>query len=1106
MLLVVLVLVPAAVIEIGNEFELRTAREAEVHQTTERLAGLIEAEQGRIAEGVRQVLLTLGRTAAVRGGDDERCQDLLDRLGADYPAHMAVHIAGPTGVIRCATDAAAVGFSIADRPHFRMALEHNGFVVGEHLRQRTTGLPALPFALPFRDAKGQDGVATALLDLGWLKSYVAGKPLPDGALLLVADRNGSLLARVPEIGGAVGSPLPEPFRDLLRAGAPGTVELTGSDGVTRVVAFRPAAAGIDGLFIAVGIDKQAATAPMRAAMHRALAVIGGVALLTLAAAWWGADCFVYRPLGALADAARRWRVGDLSARTGISDGSEIGQLARAFDAMAEDLQHQTTVREQANALAHKMAAVLASTTDGVFEVDRGWRITFVNDRARALIAGDRELVGQRLWDSFPEAVGSVFSREYERAMAEQAPVEFEGFYPPLGAWFAVRAFPSQGGLAVFFQDITARKQADAALQAATREKSELLARHDALLAHAPVGFAFFDGARRCIGVNPELARLTGRDAGVLIGQPVEAVLPDNALALAPVIERVFASGEAAQTHEIVGLGDAVGEELGEGPDGGRRHWLANVYPVREEGAVTAVGVVVMEVTELREAEAARRCSDERARSVFAQAAVGLERVALDGRILEANDKLGAILGCAPEEIAGRSFRDLTHPDDRAAEEALLDHLLVGDIPSYAVEKRYLRKDGSPVWVRVTSSLARITGTEEAYRISVVEDIGERKAAEAALHRAKEEAERADLAKTKFLAAASHDLRQPLQSLFFFTAALGAQVTPKGTEVLRNLERGLDALKGLLDSLLDVSRLDAGLVVPEIEDFPVSDVLDEIGAATAPVAAARGLLWRVAPCTAVVRSDRTLLSRMLRNLVENAVRYTADGAVALECRVETDALTLTVRDSGIGIPPDQLERIWEEFHQVGNPERDRTQGLGLGLAIVRRLSDLLGHPVEVRSEVGRGSAFRIRVPLGAAIARPASATPAEPPASGEGRFAVLVDDDAIVLMGLQAILTEWGYDVLIAGSADQVVERLEADGRRPDIVVADYRLREGRVGTEAILRVRDLRGADIPGVILTGETGPECQHDAALHHFTVVHKPVTPRELGAALERQMHAAE
>ena len=346
MLLIVLVLVPAAVIEIGNEFELRTAREAEVHQSAERLAGLIEAEQSRIAEGVRQVLLTLGRTAAVRGDDDQRCQDLLDRLGADYPAHLVVHVTGANGVIRCATDAAAIGFSIADRPHFRRALERKGFVVGEYLRQRTTGLPALPFALPFRDAAGQDGVVTALLDLGWLKSYVAGKPLPDGALLLVADRNGSLLARVPEIGATVGAPLPEPFRTLLRAETPGSVELTGPDGVARIVAFRPAAAGIDGLFIAVGIDKQAATAPMRAAMHRALALIGAVALLTLAAAWWGADRFLRRPLGALADATRRWRVGDLSARTGIDDGSEIGQLARAFDVgvAGEDLLDQRRAR------------------------------------------------------------------------------------------------------------------------------------------------------------------------------------------------------------------------------------------------------------------------------------------------------------------------------------------------------------------------------------------------------------------------------------------------------------------------------------------------------------------------------------------------------------------------------------------------------------------------------------------------------------------------------------------------------------------------------------------------------------------------------------------
>ena len=1231
MLLVFLALVPAAVIEIDNEIELHTVREAEVHQTAQRLASLIEAEQSRIVEGVRQVLVTLGRTGAVREGDDRRCQDLLNRLRSDYPDHLTVHVTGTTGIIRCATDPEAVGFSIADRSHYRLALERKGFVVGEHLRRRTSGKPALPFALPYRDAGGSEaGMVTALLDLTWLTSYVAEKPLPEGAMLVVADRNGTLLASVPEIAGTMGESLPTPYRALLRASAPGTAELTGPDGTPLIVAYQPMASGpadsgSEGLFIAVGIDRQAATAPMRAAMLRALLLVGVVALLTLVAAWWGADHFLRRPLGVLADATRRWRVGDLSARTGIADASEIGQLARAFDEMADDLQRQAAVREQANAAAHKMAAVLASTTDGVFEVDPDWRITFMNDRARMLVAEGRDVVGKRLWDAFPDAVDSVFSQQYERALAEQEPVEFEGYYPRLDAWFAVRAFPSQGGLAVFFQDITARKRSDAALLAANREKSELLARHDAMLAHAPVGFAFFDRARRCIRVNEELARLNGLAVDAHAGRPLDEVLPGNALVMAPILDTVFITGEPTQTREILGEARSA---LGE-----RRHWLTNVYPVKEDGAVTAVGVVVMEVTELRDAEAARRQSDERARSVFAQAAVGIERVALDGRILEGNGKLCAILGYTPDEVAGRSFRDLTHPADRVAEEALLDALLVGDIPSYALEKRYIRKDGSAVWVRVTSSLARITGTEEAYRISIVEDITERKRAEAALrdseerlrlalanaeagtwdwdiptdttrwsmeyygllgiepgavlpgkdawlasilpedrdaavaavqdtlanrraeyyaefrvnhpergvrwlvgigraiyaedgtplrltginlditgrkemeqalHRAKEEAERANLAKTKFLAAASHDLRQPLQSLFFFAAALAAHVSPDGTKVLGHLERGLDALKGLLDSLLDVSQLDAGLVTPDIQDFAVSDVLDEIATAYAPVAGAKGLLWRVTPCTSVVRSDRTLLSRMVRNLIENALRYTDEGAVALDCRGDGEALTITVRDSGIGIPPDQLERIWEEFHQVGNPERDRAQGLGLGLAIVRRLSALLGHPVEVRSTVAKGSEFRIRVPLGAAMAKPVAAL-AAPVASGAGRFAVLVDDDAIVLMGLQAILKEWGYDVLTAGSADQALERLAADGRRPDIVVADYRLREGRVGTEAILRVRALRGDDIPGVILTGETGPECLHDAAEHRLFVVHKPVTPRELGAALERQMQAA-
>ena len=298
----------------------------------------------------------------------------------------------------------------------------------------------------------------------------------------------------------------------------------------------------------------------------------------------------------------------------------------------------------------------------------------------------------------------------------------------------------------------------------------------------------------------------------------------------------------------------------------------------------------------------------------------------------------------------------------------------------------------------------------------------------------------------------------------------------------------------------MSRLDAGIIKPEIEEFALDELLEQVAASYLPVAAGKGLALDVRPSGASVRSDRTLLGRMLRNLVENALRYTERGGVRVTCHADGPTLRIEIADSGIGIPPDHLDRIWEEFHQVGNPERDRTQGLGLGLAIVQRISGLLGHRVDVRSAPGHGSVFTISVP--AAPSRSSTVPKAAPSVErGAGQFAVLVDDDAIVLLGLKAMFEEWGYQVLVAGSTDDALARLERAGRTPDIVVADYRLREGRVGTEAILSIRQRYGESIPGIILTGETGPEAQRDAAAHGLRVIHKPVTPRQLGKALDRQ-----
>jgi two-component system, sensor histidine kinase len=284
------------------------------------------------------------------------------------------------------------------------------------------------------------------------------------------------------------------------------------------------------------------------------------------------------------------------------------------------------------------------------------------------------------------------------------------------------------------------------------------------------------------------------------------------------------------------------------------------------------------------------------------------------------------------------------------------------------------------------------------------------------------------------------------------------------------------------------------------------VLDGIAASYAPIASAKGLSWQVESCTDGVRSDVTLLGRVLRNLVENAIRYTKCGQIRIVCRRIEDRLRIDVEDSGIGIPPEQIDRIYDEFHQVGNSARDRTQGLGLGLAIVRRIADLLGHRVETRSRPGEGSTFSIELPLAmtetAGLPVPGDTGSGQ---NGRGRLVVVIDDDAMVLESLEAILTEWGYQTIAADSAEEAVAQVRKSGRPPDIVIADYRLQDGRTGTEAILAVRALFDHPIPGLILTGETDPKFLRECTGHEVGIAHKPVMPSQLGRALDQQLNAA-
>jgi PAS domain S-box-containing protein len=504
-----------------------------------------------------------------------------------------------------------------------------------------------------------------------------------------------------------------------------------------------------------------------------------------------------------------------------------------------------------------------------------------------------------------------------------------------------------------------------------------------------------------------------------------------------------------------------------------------------------------------EASAAFRVSEERTRALVENAPHMMWVNRPDGTLEYVNAAFRAYTGRMTNEA--NRMEDL-HPEDVERIQAVRRSAIPAGLP-HSYELRLRRADGAYRW-----HLSRTHPIHQGGRIIAwfggAVDIHD-------IHRARDAAEEAGRSKSRFLAAASHDLRQPMQSILLFAEVLRPHLGEgPGLDALGRLQHGLEVLKGLLDGLLDISRLDAGIVAPQLEDFRASDLLRSVNDAYAPLAHEKGLEWRVLPCHTAIRSDPVLLGRMLRNLVENAIRYTDRGEVSVDCRVEDGHLLIGVRDTGLGIPTDQIDRVFEELYQVDNPERDRNQGLGLGLAIVRRLSDLLDHPVTVSSHPGQGSLFSIAVPLAAEACIPApqsgEAAPVEmaptPPEREEKRLAVVVEDDPIVLAGMESLLRAWRFDVIAAESTDLAVESLEGDGRRPDILVVDYRLRDRRIGTETILRIREMHDAEIPGLIVTGEIGTEPQNDALAHGFDLLHKPVTPRSLAAALSRHLTAAE
>src|SRR5580704_11146341 len=361
-------------------------------------------------------------------------------------------------------------------------------------------------------------------------------------------------------------------------------------------------------------------------------------------------------------------------------------------------------------------------------------------------------------------------------------------------------------------------------------------------------------------------------------------------------------------------------------------------------------------------------------------------------------------------------------------------------------------------------------------------------------------EAANFAKSRFLAAASHDLRQPLHALNLFVAQLRRETDPAERECLvSRIDAAVAAMNELFGSLLDISTLDAGVVRPNISTFPVGALLKRIETTFEATAREKGLRLRIVSTAAFIVSDFILLERILMNLVSNAIWYTVRGGVVVGCRRRAGIVRIEVWDSGIGIPEDQRANIFSEFYQLRMIERERSGGLGLGLAIVDRLCRLLDHPITLVSRIGKGSRFAVSVP--SALPVPLADTP--PISSVDqvmGKFVLVIDDDALVLDAMRGVLRSWGCSVATATSETAAVAGLSEYERTPDLIISDYRLSDGSNGIQVIERLRRALDARVPAFLISGDAAPERLREIAGSGYYLLQKPVLPMTLRSVVSQ------
>jgi two-component system, sensor histidine kinase len=468
-----------------------------------------------------------------------------------------------------------------------------------------------------------------------------------------------------------------------------------------------------------------------------------------------------------------------------------------------------------------------------------------------------------------------------------------------------------------------------------------------------------------------------------------------------------------------------------------------------------------------------------------------------GLILFANRQVTALFGHPKRDVVGQPVEILLPERFRQR------HVAHRDGFSHNVRLRPMgiglelfgrRADGTEFPVEI--SLSPIEENGDKFVAAAIRDVTQRKSAEVELKEARLDAEHANLAKSRFLATASHDLRQPLQTLGLLNGALRRMVKDEDSQdVLQQQEDAIDAVSRLINALLDISKLESGAIVLEPTGFALAPMFEELRRDFANLAASKQLRLVFDDTNARAHSDPALVSQLLRNLVSNAIKYTPQGQVEVRCSTGSGKCRIEVRDSGVGIAADQIPLIFDEFYQIGVSPNSSRDGYGLGLSIVRRIVKLLGASIDVTSSPGKGTVFVVELPEAAAHgeSRPSSdgaLAAADHP--GGGLRILLVEDEARVRNAMRTLLKLEGYEVVAAATAEEALLQLQ-DDTRFDLLVSDFHLENDRTGTEVIAAVRAAIGPEFPAILVTGDTSSVVRDIECDDRLKVASKPINSRE-------------